>query len=279
MSPCLPLSQQICSRFPLILVKFVLVNFWPSPLIFRSCHRSNLIFDQIVPISVLTNLAVCLLLLVLRLGSNSLVFLDNTFVTITSLTPIFFSMFSFNSGVTVLSLLYSFDFFLFWESIFILDYFTSICNNYRHQYNYKFKKKKHKSNTLKLISNTYLLFYLTISTYTITAADLQGITLRFRVHNEVFLLQLCQTFNEVYVIDLYEPDVHFVFDDVGTNGLTKLYKEAPKQLLVYMTNCIEQELKSTTRDVANKVDDLFRNMRISFIWQSVETIGIVWDKT
>ena len=95
--------------------------------------------------------------------------------------------------------------------------------------------------------------------------ELEGVILRFRAHHEASVPTIHHTFNAVYGIDLYDIDFHFIFDDVGTNGLKELYKDAPDCLLAHMIAHIKQESGATTRDETKKVDTLFGKMQISYI--------------
>jgi len=58
----------------------------------------------------------------------------------------------------------------------------------------------------------------------------------------------------------YDSDFHFIFDDVGMNGLKELYNDAQDRLLAHMVEHIRQESGATTRDETKKVDALFGNM-------------------
>ena len=152
-------------------------------------------------------------------------------LSLLQLQCIFFEMFSFSFEVAVkIYLLYPIESFLLWVLIFILDYFTSINNNYWHRYPYKFKKKYKINLSLKLISNIFLLLLFSVTmatTYSVNVTKLEGVIFCFWVHNQVSLPVFHQTFNVVYGVDLYEPDFHFIFDDVTTNRIKKLFKNAP----------------------------------------------------
>ena len=83
-----------------------------------------------------------------------------------------------------------------------------------------------------------------------------------------FFPRINHTFNAVYSINLYDSNFHFIFDNVGTNGLKELkelYKDAPDRLLAHMVDHIKQESEATTRDKTKKVDVLFGNIQISHI--------------
>ena len=71
-------------------------------------------------------------------------------------------------------------------------------------------------------------------------------------------------FNTVYGVDLYNSGFHFIFDDVGKNGLNELYKDVPDLLLTYMTDHIKRVSGDSLRTETEKVDDLFGNMQISY---------------
>ena len=133
----------------------------------------------------------------------------------------FFKMFSHSSGVA--GIISHCELFILQELLFILDYFTTINNNYRLYYHYKFKKKHNaviSILTLKLISNIFLLFLVTMTTYTANTKEIEGVTLDFCAYHEASIPVIHYTFNAVYGLDLYDADFHFIFEDVAKNGLT-----------------------------------------------------------
>ena len=73
-----------------------------------------------------------------------------------------------------------------------------------------------------------------MATYTVDAKELEGIIICFKACPDTSFPVLHYTLNSVYGVDLYETDFHFLFDDVPTNDLIELYKDAPKRLLDYM---------------------------------------------
>ena len=186
-------------------------------------------------------------------------------------------MFSFSSGVAgVISLLYQ-HIGLLQELIFILDYFTTINNNYRHYYPYKFKKKRYKTEilALKLISKL-LLFLVTMSTTTAThaidATLLKGIILWFCPHFDASISTIHDSLNSVYGVDLYDNKFHSIFDDVGTNKQQELFKDAPQRLLAHMVDHIKLDhiklvsgaTNRASRSKTDKIDKLFGKMGISY---------------
>ena len=102
------------------------------------------------------------------------------------------------------------------------------------------------------------------TTYTVAANDLQEVIIRFAPHPITDFPFLHHTLNGVYGVDLYETDFHFLFSDIAANGLTELYKDAPKRLLAYMINHIKTVSAAAsgtgTRSNTAKVDELFGKM-------------------
>ena len=199
------------------------------------------------------------------------------YLTVTTTTVLeFFKMFSFSSGVAVISLFYPFEYFLLHELLFILDYYTAINNNYyHHYYPYKFKKKKYKTEilTLKLISKLLLLFLVTMAgtttaTHAVAATLLKGIILRFRPHKDLSSYPVIhESFNSVYGVDVYNDEFHFIFDDVPTNGAKALFKHAPERLRKYMVDHIKQVSGATgraSRSETDKIDKLFGKIELSY---------------
>ena len=126
------------------------------------------------------------------------------------------------------------------------------------------KKKKKNHVPLRPTNPLLLLLLLTMTTHTIAANDLEGIIIRFAPHPNPAFPFLHHTLNGVYGIDLYEADCHLVFDDFATNGLTELYKDAPKRLLDHMLNHIKTESGASTRGNTAQVDELFATMLWSY---------------
>ena len=119
--------------------------------------------------------------------------------------------------------------------------------------------------TLKLISNIFLRFLVTIATYTVKAKELEGVILRFREHHEDSIPSIHHAFNAVYGVDLYETNFLFIFEDVATNGLMELHKDEPERVLGYMVAHIKSESGATLRTETEKVDTLFGNMQLSYL--------------
>ena len=112
-SPCLPLSGQFLFPFLELILAFALL--------IRSCHCSNFmifwlclslsalpLFSNSFPFPFQINFGFCLLLN--SFPSPNLVFLSTLLVSVTTPTSIIlFKVFSFNSGVAVISFLYPFE--------------------------------------------------------------------------------------------------------------------------------------------------------------------------
>ena len=103
-----------------------------------------------------------------------------------------------------------------------------------------------------------------MKTYNVNVTQLEGILLWFQVHKQASFPRFHQTLNDAYGLDLYNSNFEFIFDDVKTNELTEILKDALTMLRSYLTDHIKQELGSTTRDTAKKVDTLFDNMELSY---------------
>ena len=76
-------------------------------------------------------------------------------------------------------------------------------------------------------TNTTTIF-VTMTTYTVTVNDLEGVIFRFQAYPNPAFPFLHHTLSAVYGVDLCETDFHFLFDDVTTNGQTELHKDALK---------------------------------------------------
>ena len=101
-------------------------------------------------------------------------------------------------------------------------------------------------------------------TYTVDTKELEGVTLRFYAHHEVSVPVIHHIFNSVYRVDLNETDFYFIFDDVPTNGLTELYKDAPKRLLDYIITHIKTESGLSSRSEMDMVEKLFKTMHLNY---------------
>lgn len=104
-----------------------------------------------------------------------------------------------------------------------------------------------------------------MATYTVATKGLEGVILLIQPHYDASLPVLHHTFNAVYGVDLYETEFHFIFDDVPTNELTELYKNALKQLLDHMIIHIMTKSGSIgTGSKMDKVEKLFKTMQLSY---------------
>ena len=103
-----------------------------------------------------------------------------------------------------------------------------------------------------------------MATYTINAKELEGVILCFRAHPNTTFPVLHHTLNSLYGVYLYETDFHFLFYDVPTNGLTKLYKDAPKRLLNHLITHIQKRSESIgTRSKTDQVEKLFKTIQLT----------------
>ena len=89
----------------------------------------------------------------------------------------------------------------------VLEYFTSVNNNYRYHYHYKYRKKKYKrQKRLKLIS--ILSFITTMATYNVDATKLEGILLQFKYHRQPTLNTFHHILNEGYGLSISVSYTH-----------------------------------------------------------------------
>ena len=103
-----------------------------------------------------------------------------------------------------------------------------------------------------------------MTTYNIDAKLFGGILLRFRAHNQRELSAFHHTLDATYGLDLDDSNVNFIFENVTTNDLTKILKDAPKLSRIYMTDHIKQKSDTTTRLTMLKVDNLFDGTTLSY---------------
>ena len=100
---------------------------------------------------------------------------------------------------------------------------------------------------------------------TTTTTIYHGVTIRFAPHPNTACPFLHHTLNNVYGLDLYENDFHFLFDDIAANQQTELHKDAPKRLLNHMIDHITRESGTGgTRSKTDKVESLFKTMILSY---------------
>ena len=103
-----------------------------------------------------------------------------------------------------------------------------------------------------------------MTTHTVAANTLEGVIVRFAPHPDTSFPFLHHTLNGIYGLNLYDTECNFLFDDFATNGLTELYKNAPKLLLEHMIAHIKTESGAATRGNTTKVDELFLTMLMSY---------------
>jgi hypothetical protein len=103
-----------------------------------------------------------------------------------------------------------------------------------------------------------------MATYNVDATKLEGILLQFKYHRQPTLNTFHHILNEAYGLSIYGTDINFLFDDVPTNGLTKILDTAPTLLRTKMIDNIKDLSGATSRSETDKVENLFGKMKMGY---------------
>ena len=105
---------------------------------------------------------------------------------------------------------------------------------------------------------------MTTTTYNVATTTLEGNILPFKPHRQRDLPSFHSILNEAYGLSLYKTDVNFLFEDVATNGMTKLLKNAPALLRTRMLDHIKDTIGARLKSETDKVDNLFGKMILTY---------------